>query len=258
MHHRPPSEDAWRGHVLVVPPFNEEANRCRSMVTLLARSLAEHGIGTLMVDLHGTGDSEGGYVDARWPAWLDDLRAGLQWLEQRRGGCVALLGIRLGAILAAQLQTSLTRDVSLVLWQPVLDGKLHVNQFLRVRMAAQLDRPDLPKENTSSMRKILASGAPLEVAGYELHPELVAAIDAARLGDAPAPRGPALWLEHLGAEETELPPPSVELARAWQERGASVEQQSWNGPMFWQVHERVVARAIIDRTSEWLRARVAA
>ena len=60
VHHPPVDGRRVLGHVLCVPPFNEEMNRCRSMITLQARALALLGIGTLLLDLHGTGDSAGG------------------------------------------------------------------------------------------------------------------------------------------------------------------------------------------------------
>ena len=257
--HHPATGAAPRGHVLVVPPFNEEMNRCRSMVTLQAREFAKQGFGTLLLDLHGTGDSAGEHGDARWAIWLDNLKAALAWLHTKPGGCVALLGIRLGAILAAEVMaTAAGAPQTLVLWQPVVDGKIHMNQFLRVRMAAQLDRPNLPKETTASMRKQLDAGETIEVAGYELHPELVRAIDAANLvKQRPAARQ-VLWLENVSADGGELPAPAVTAAKAWTDAGITSEMQGYVGPPFWQVHERVLTPSIVAITTPWLVSRVAA
>ena len=251
--HRPADTVPLRGHVLVVPPFNEEMNRCRSMVTLQARELAQRGFATLLLDLHGTGDSAGEHGDARWAIWQDNLRAALAWLAARPGGCVALLGIRLGAILAAELM-AITEGAPamLVLWQPVVDGKIHMNQFLRVRMAAQLDRPNLPKETTASMRKQLDAGEPIEVAGYELHPELVRAIDGANLVQQRPALRHALWLENVSAEGGELPAPAVAAAKAWADTGIAAEMRPYVGPAFWQLHERVLTPSIVDITTAWL------
>jgi exosortase A-associated hydrolase 2 len=257
--HRPADAVALRGHVLVVPPFNEEMNRCRSMVTLQARELAQHGLATLLLDLHGTGDSAGEHGDARWATWLDNLRAALAWLAPRPGGCVALLGIRLGAVLAAEVMaTAEAAPATLVLWQPVVDGKIHMTQFLRVRMAAQLDRPDLPKETTAGMRKQLDAGEAIEVAGYELHPELVRAIDGANLvKQRPALRH-ALWLENVAADGGELPAPAVAAAPAWADAGIAAEMRPYVGPAFWQLHERVLTPSIIEITTAWLDEKVPA
>jgi exosortase A-associated hydrolase 2 len=258
VHHRP-RDGGSRGHVLVVPPFNEEANRCRSMVTLLARALASIGVGVLVVDLYGTGDSAGEYRDARWSLWIGDVQAALAWLADQPGGCAAMLGIRLGAILAAQVhQQSCDAAVGMVLWQPVVDGKLHLNQFLRVRMAAQLDRPDLPKETTATMRHMLEAGSTLEVAGYELHPELVRAIDAARLTDFAPKTASLVWLDHVTAESPDFTPATARAIETWRAKGVAVQAMTFTGPMFWQVHERVVTPSIIAHTQRCLEQRLAA
>jgi exosortase A-associated hydrolase 2 len=257
--HHPAAGVAPRGHVLVVPPFNEEMNRCRSMVTLQAREFAKQGFGTLLLDLHGTGDSAGEHGDARWAIWLDNLKAALAWLQARPGGCVALLGIRLGAILAAEVMaTTEGAPQTLVLWQPVVDGKIHMNQFLRVRMAAQLDRPDLPKETTATMRKQLDAGESIEVAGYELHPELVGAIDAANLARQHPTLRHALWLENVSADGGELPPPAVAAAKAWADAGIAAEMRPYVGPAFWQLHERVLTPSIVEATTAWLAEKIPA
>jgi exosortase A-associated hydrolase 2 len=263
VHHQPESGVPLRGHVLCVPPFNEEMNRSRSMLTLQARAFAQQGLGMLLVDLHGTGDSEGDHVDARWALWLEDLQSAQAWLARQPGGCVGVLALRLGAILAAQFlaSSSMSRQpvLPLLLWQPVADGKMHLTQFMRVRMAAQLDRPDLPKETTAGMRQQLAAGQPLEVAGYEIHPELAAAIDAARLTEHVLPAGSrVLWLENASPDKQELAPASQTAVAAWQGKGVAVDAQTFAGPAFWQVHERMVAPAVIEQGSAWLQKQVAA
>ena len=259
VHHRPANRANERGQVLCVPPFNEEMNRCRSMMTVLAKSLAALGFGTLVLDLYGTGDSAGEYRDARWPTWLDDVRAAQAWLQQRPGGIKAVLGVRLGAILAAEVNaTSGVPSVPLVLWQPALEGKVHLTQFFRVRMAAQLDRNDLPKESTASMRQQLLEGQTLEVAGYEIHPELARSIDGARLFDQKLGAGTrVLWLENASAGKSELSPASSTAVAAWQAAGAVVDALTYQGAAFWQVHERVLTPAIVEETSAWLDKNVA-
>ncbi|GMV73339.1 MAG: hypothetical protein AMXMBFR78_02900 [Rubrivivax sp.] len=254
VHHGPSDLAAARAQVLVVLPFNEEMNRCRSMVTMQARALATHGIGTLVVDPYGTGDSEGEHLDARLDLWLDDFQLAADWLDRQPGGCRAILGIRFGAILAVQLQTRRKSPSTLILWQPVSDGKTHLTQFMRVKIAAQLDRPDLPKETTATMRAALAAGEPIEVAGYALHPEFTAAMESLRLDAlAPEPGASVLWLENASGDPPEIPPASRTLLQRWPGEGRLLEARGFVGPAFWQVHERAVAPDFIERGTEWLR-----
>lgn len=255
VHHRPAAHAPCYGQVLVVPPFNEEMNRCRSMVTLQAQALAAAGIGTLVLDLFGTGDSEGEYREGRWSLWLDNLRAGLAWLDRQPGPRRALLGIRMGVLLAADLlrQADDLPAPSLMAWQPVVDGKQHFTQFLRIRLAANLDRDDLPKENTGSLRQHLAEGRTVEVGGYEIHPELAQAIDSARLDAwAPPPGTPVLWLEQVGPDATEPTPASRKVLAAWAMAGVTPEVIIYEDPPFWQVHERTVSPKALAATTRWL------
>lgn len=256
VHHRPAHGVPLRGHVLCALPFNEEMNRCRSMVTLQALAWAAIGFGTLVLDYHGTGDSDGEHGDARWERWQDDLTRGAAWLDGQPGGCVALWGIRLGAILAAGAHERRgSSRTALLLWQPVIDGKTHLTQFLRVKIAAQMDAAGQSKETTGSMRATLAAGRPVEVAGYELHPELASSIDRARLDQHVVAAGtPLLWLENSVGEAAALSPQSRTLLQHWP--GASVEPQvqGFSGPAFWQLHERAVAPDAIARSTAWLQS----
>lgn len=260
LHTMPRQGVACRGQVLFVAPFNEEMNRCRSMVTLQAQAFAAAGLGTLVLDLFGTGDSEGHYADGRWDLWLDNLAAGADWLRQQPGGCVALWGVRLGAILAAQLHGRIADPaMRLALWQPVVDGKVHLNQFMRVKIAAQMDRADLPKLTTAQMRQDWSEGRSVEIAGYEIHPALAQGIEAASLAAQPVAAGTqVLWLEQATGEQPELSPSSRKVLEQWPGAQARVDTALFEGPPFWQVHERAVAPDAVRRTTDWLQQQLAA
>jgi hypothetical protein len=47
-----------------VPPFAEEMNKSRRMIAEVGRRLEGSGVGMLLVDLFGTGDSEGEFAQA--------------------------------------------------------------------------------------------------------------------------------------------------------------------------------------------------
>jgi len=256
VHHAPDDRGETWGQVLVVPAFNEEMNRCRSMVTLQAQALAAIGLGTLVLDLHGTGESDGEYGDGRWDIWLDDIGAAIRWLDGQAGACVALLGIRLGALLAADvLKDRPSSCRGLIVWQPVIDGKSYFTQFLRMRLAANMDRTDVPKETTADMRNRLAAGECVEVAGYSVHPELAGAIEKARLADLAAPEEVALaWFEKSAAAEAELSPASQNVLAAWRAPGRRVHVELFDGAAFWALHDRVTVPKLIEATAAWAAA----
>jgi len=243
-----------RGNLLCCMPFNEEMNRCRSMVTLQAQTLAARGYGTLLLDLLGTGDSAGDYRDGRWQTWVDNLQLGKNWLAQHRGGCSALLGIRLGAMLAADLHARLANPaLGLVFWQPVLDGKTHLTQFMRVRIAADLDRRDGPKETTATMRQRWQDGGPVEIAGYELHPALAQSLDMLAMGNFQLPPGTQLlWLEQSVDAGNAVGTASKRLLDSWPGPKVQTTVTAFDGPAFWQLFDRVLAPSVVAATTAWL------
>lgn len=253
VYHRPLGDVRPWGNVLVVPGFNEEMNRCRSMVTIQAQALAVQGIGTLVMDFHGTGESDGEHGEANWAGWLDDIRSAIDWLDDQAGGCIALLGIRLGFPLAVSALRGDSKGRALIAWQAVVDGKSYFTQFMRMKIAGNMDRVDLPKETTGGMRAQLAAGERIEIAGYEIHPELGVAIDQLKLADLLPPSTTKIaWFEKAGGSEGTLSPASEKLIDAWQLAGANAEVMLFDGPAFWALHDRYLAPELVQMTTDWL------
>ncbi|NND68268.1 MAG: hydrolase 2, exosortase A system-associated, partial [Halioglobus sp.] len=66
-------EGVARGHVVFVPPFVEEMNRCRALVAQQARAFAQQGYLCTLVDFFGTGDCDGDLADATLAHWRGNL-----------------------------------------------------------------------------------------------------------------------------------------------------------------------------------------
>ena len=238
------------GDMLVVPAFAEEMNRCRAMVSLQARALAELGVGTLILDPYGTGDSAGEFDDATWVQWRADLRRGVAWLDANGHGCRALLGLRLGAVMAAHLARDCPGVRNLLLWQPVLSGKTFYTQFLRIRIATELNLPKRVK-STAELRAMSAAGQSVEVSGYEIGPPLAAELDAVAFDAADwAARVEIDWFEVQTDAAAPLAPASHKTIEGLQSGGARVQAYSVSGPAFWHVHERELAPELIAATAQ--------
>jgi exosortase A-associated hydrolase 2 len=229
-------------------------NRCRSMVTVQAQAFARLGVGTLVVDLFGTGESDGGYDDARWDIWTDNVRQCIEWLDASQpGGCSALLGIRLGFLLALAALRQVPQVPALVAWQAVADGKHYLTQFMRMRIAANMDRTDIPKETTGGMRAQLASGKSIEVAGYEISPELAHAIEGLRLIDLVPPDSVSTaWFEKGTGEEVAISTVSQNLLDGWRQLGKRVDAFAFDAPAFWALYDRYIAQELVEKTTEWV------
>src|SRR6187551_2330352 len=102
--HRP--VDRARGAVLLVPPFAEEMNKCRRMLTLVARDLAARGFVTVLPDLFGTGDSDGEFAQSSWSRWQADLARVCSLVEEQGTRVVAVVAVRTGCVLASEVAAS--------------------------------------------------------------------------------------------------------------------------------------------------------
>lgn len=237
------------GDILVAPSFAEEMNRCRAMVAMQARALARLGVGTLVLDLHGTGDSAGEFADATWETWLDDLQRGLAWLRAEGPGCRSLWGIRFGALLAGELARLDGRIERLLLWQPVVSGKSFYTQFLRIRIAAELNQPDRVK-STNELRQWSASGEAIDVSGYRIGPALAKAMDEVALADVAALGSVRSdWFEVLPSADAPVAAANTKAVAQFRARGAAIALETVIGPSFWQVHERELAIDLISATT---------
>ncbi|MCI0653466.1 MAG: hydrolase 2, exosortase A system-associated [Methylococcaceae bacterium] len=251
----PPSSKAASRRVIVhVPAFAEEMNKARRMVSLQSVELARHGVGALIFDLFGTGDSEGDFGEARWDLWLEDLAAACRWLRNRGIERISLWGLRMGALLAMDFAArGKHRFENLILWQPALSGHNLIMQFLRLRVASALfaSEADSKSETTSELRDRLLNGYSVEVAGYDLGPELVNPLMKLRLAQFEAVPFEKIHLFELVSEPGK---PSSAANREWvsamQEKGLSVETELVCGPSFWSTQEIATVPALLQKTTE--------
>lgn len=238
-----------RNCVLVVPPFAEEMNKCRRMVTEAALQLVGRGVAVVLPDLHGTGDSGGDFSEATWQAWLGDLTRTAKRAAEQGHAVTGILAIRLGCALAtgAIVSGALPAVARSALWQPVFDGSRFLTQFLRLRLAANFT--DDRKESLAELRHRLAAGEALEVSGYRLSGRLAADLDSLIPPMLlPTGLGEAAWFEAMRDKASGLAPPSQALIAQTRERGGSIRDVSVTGEPFWTSTEIVVIQELVAAT----------
>ena len=249
-----PPQGACHGALLYVHPFGDEMNKARRMAALSARRLAACGYGVLQLDLYGCGDSSGDFADARWDIWLADLEAARAWLQARLGVPAGLWGLRLGGLLALDYASRTSQPVpDILLWQPVQQGGAYLKQFLRLLSVNEmLAQPDSEQHkaasNTSALRATLLGGQALEVAGYELAPELAAAIDALDATKLAPSAGRVHWFEMVSASDRPLSPALARMADKWRAQGCALHLQQVVGQQFWATQEISESEALAEAT----------
>lgn len=198
--HLPPGSP--RGSILYLHPFAEEMNRSRAVAARQARAFAAAGYVVLQIDLHGCGDSADDFGAASWDSWRADAHAALQLLQQRFAAPLCLWGLRSGALLASEAARAWVGEISLLLWQPVLSGQQHLQQFLRLSLAADmLEGRAGARGSSETLLAQLESGRAIEVAGYTLAPDLARGLAASGLAQPePAQRMYCIELVAAGGD----------------------------------------------------------
>lgn len=168
--------------IIHIPAFAEEMNKSRHMVAMQAQAYAEQGVSVLVLDLWGTGDSQGDFSEATWDTWLENINTAVKWLQEKHYKLISLWGLRTGVLLAlSYLQKYDPYIDKLICWQPVLKGEQFVMQFLRLTVAAAMMDKDKPQKTTASLKQQLLNGQSVEVAGYCLNPELALPMISAKI-----------------------------------------------------------------------------
>ncbi len=244
----------YRGAVLHAHPFGDEMNKARRMAALQSRALAAAGYAVLRPDLLGCGDSSGDFGDATWGDWVDDLVEAAAWLQEQHPGPQWLWGVRAGALLACAAAARLPAACHCLFWQPATSGRQLLQQFLRLKAAGEM-LDGGAKGIVDSLRRQLAAGQAVEVAGYRLHPGLAAGLEAAVLAPPPAAASMRVeWFEVQGQAGGELSPAAATSAGAWQRAGATLRSHVVAGPSFWQTTEIEDAPELLQATSAALAA----
>lgn len=112
---------APRAAVICNPWGNEYVYAHRSLRHLAVR-LSRSGCHTLRFDYFGTGDSAGDETETDFSGLARDIESAMETVKDIAGTPrVALIGLRLGANIAAQVASRLPDEIeSLVLWDPIL------------------------------------------------------------------------------------------------------------------------------------------
>jgi uncharacterized protein len=239
-------ERASARSVVLCNPWGQEYLRAHRSMRQLSAMLAASGYHALRFDYFGSGDSAGEMVEADLRGWERDIETAIEELNDMAGTSrVTLVGMRLGASLAARVALSRARAVeALVLWDPVVSGTEYLEGLERLESARH--RPA-----RSARVRPAAVGGGREILGFPLTQALaneIRAIDLAAL----APRLPARTLLVLSE-----PLPSHEpLGRALEANAARIAIERMEGPCPWLQHREPGAGVLpvkaLDRIAGWL------
>jgi exosortase A-associated hydrolase 2 len=224
-------------------------NKSRRQTTLVATALARNGIGSITLDLYGTGDSEGEFAHASWNTWKSDVATVLEWATKNSQKVDSILATRLGCMLAAAtLREYGIQMLGCVFWQPVESGRIYMNQFLRTRVAASMMADSQP-ETVDLLREKLKSGSIVDIAGYSLPHTLWAAIDSLSLCEILTKYLGKLQIIEIGrTSDAELSSVGRKIVATANANDIHVSGSRVAGEPFWATSEIVVNEALVRMT----------
>lgn len=228
--------------LVICQPTGHEYERCHRAMRQLAVQAARKGVSALRFDYYATGDSAGDSEELSLSRMRLDIEQAVQyWREKTGAASIILVGIRLGATLAAQLASNCLEIDSLVLYAPVLDGETLLADWQRDRQAFVGRHSNLP-------RKIDAG----DMLGFPVTDELVKELKQQFI---PAEPGPSLKRVLILVGESEV---ESKLLKQWingfSRRGTSVSVESVEDIAIWRREpmEAIVPIKAIRRILGWI------
>lgn len=214
--YHPPSGAGARTGVVLCNALGAEMLCAHAGWRQLAIRLAAAGLPTLRFDYAGTGDSSGDDRDPdRLGVWSGGIDSAIECLRQGAGvERVIVVGLRLGATLAAAVTARRDDIAGFVALAPVVSGRGHARELAMLARLNRL-RPDDAPPDADEIGGI-------GVNGFFVSDETLAAIKALDLRCVPRPAAEILLLERETAVD-------ADLAAAWRDQGARVETAVFEG-----------------------------
>jgi alpha-beta hydrolase superfamily lysophospholipase len=232
---------AGRHGVLICSTMGDEALNVYRPLVFLAEQFAAAGSPTLRLEYYGAGDSGGEDGEpGRFQTWLNGIAAGVRWLRETCGvGPVTLVGVRVGAVLAARAACDIDDIEALVLLSPVPSGRRYLRELiLRANTIAEIWQVE-PR---------IEDGHWFEAHGVRLDRptrDALERLDLAKLPGCPAPR--ALVLDQSGGSAGGV------VAERLQRLGVEVTSEAADGleSMLRDPYENAVPHDAIARVIQW-------
>jgi uncharacterized protein len=156
-HHLPQNSDVRTCAVVLCCPIGQEYIRSHRAIYQLAVRLSQTGFHVLRFDYFGCGDSEGDFEEGSLAQWTSDVHSAIAEIQERSAlTSISLVGLRIGATLALLAAADCHDVESIILWEPVFNGRLHLKELAKAqenfsrnvlgKPRWKLSRPEIPDE----------------------------------------------------------------------------------------------------------------
>jgi exosortase A-associated hydrolase 2 len=204
-------------------PLAEEKLWAHRVFVSFARELAVAGFVVIRFDFRGEGDSDRDFEQSDFKTRIEDVDLAIDSIRELHPTVtdVTVLGLRLGASIAAAAAAR-RNDVSrLILWDPVIDGATYMQNVLRLNLMYQMAQHHKVIENRDALVARLANAETVNIEGYELPEPLFRQVSNFRLLDTLARFTGAVLVVQINQGDAPVKPELSELANS--HRGSTVE-----------------------------------
>ena len=172
--------------LVICKPFGFEAMCGHLSIRAFAEAAAEVGVPALRFDYSGAGDSEDLPPGAdQLEAWCEDIETAVLELKRRTGvQRVCLLGLRLGALLAALAVPRCPSVSALIGVAPILSGRRYLKELRNFELAAAARAT---AQKAAPLDTKGAGDGSFEANGFVLSAKTIAALQKIELMELPVP-----------------------------------------------------------------------
>lgn len=251
--HRPDGKP--KGSLLFCYPFFEERKSAQRVMVEAARDLCAQGFGVIRFDYRGCGDSQGSFDEFSVPDWLGDIQAVAGELNKQFPDVPAgILGLRLGAAFAlrALAEPGAPRFEFAVLWEPVLNGREHLEHELRRKLMKEMMTFGRSRVTRETLLNELGEGGTIDFDGYAITSALhrdISALDLFQLRGGLPPKTLTLA---IGPSER-VPPGLARFNDFLREAGVCNELRVVREQPFWNLVGMAPCPELIRLTTAWVK-----
>ena len=237
-------------------PFAEEKLISHRLMVNLARALTNKGTYCLRFDFMGHGDSEGNFEDSTLETRLSDIRNAVDFFKMRTNPAkVGLLGVRLGATLAALTNANLTGLDFLILISPIIDGKTYIENCLRSNLTTQMATHKKILKDRTALINDLMNGEKVNIDGYLLTQPLFQQTSECDLLQKPLTPPPHSLVIQISRKDANPVDSALQkIVQAFEKSGGQAVALNLREDNFWAETKRYKARSenIESTIGNWL------
>ena len=204
----------------------------------------------------GHGDSAGDLADVTFDHLVEDATAAADHAKALSGAArVVWLGVRFGALVAAEAARTRADTAAVALWEPVHDPEDYFRSMLRNLLFSFVVKGERPSVTVDELLQTIEREGLVSVHGYYLHRGLVESSRGRRLASALSGWSGPAFLAQVQRRGS-LAPVHAALAAQLTQQGAAVTTAQINDEPGWHflANPAWEGAGLVERYAEWIDA----